>query len=126
MKHDKLLFAVLGGSYRGKVCGVIMQSSALPLAALRYTIAPSGFHDLWANKMDVEEFFEALSLDHLPDRGLWVIETEYDETLPESDVIDEDDWSYLIENICVPRRLQAEELSRMKDGKPPWRDSCWL
>lgn len=131
---EKLLFAALGGSYKGQQAAIIMQDHCLPIACSHKSygnnraVSEFGLHACWEALTNVEEFFEYLGIEGIRDpspttkpngwrpEGLYVYEVEYDETAVDVDA--DDDWSHLEGGRL--RRPTVEELEPLTRGFAPW------
>jgi hypothetical protein len=134
---EKLLFAALGGSYKGQQAAIIMQDHCLPIACSHGSWAgqdgdrphaEAGIYALWEATGDAEEFFEHLGIEGIHDpspatkpngwrpEGLYVYEVEYDEGVVDQDA--DDDWSHLEGGHL--RRPTLEELAPLTEGFAPW------
>lgn len=131
---EKLLFAALGGSYKGQQAAIIMQDHCLPIACSHKSygnnraVAEFGLHACWEAHANCEEFFEHLGIEGIRDpspttkpkgwrpNGLYVYEVEYDEGAVDQDA--DDDWSHLEGGYL--RRPTVEELKPLTEGFAPW------
>lgn len=90
--YSELLFYAMGGTYRGRVVGLV----AYALATRCGAGSEATHFDCWEAIGDNERFFEAIGLEVVPSAGLWLARVEY-----ESDDVDQcgsgnQDWNHLL------------------------------
>jgi len=134
MIKEKLLFAALGGSYKGQQAAIIMQDHCLPIACSHKSygdnraVAEFGLHACWEAHCNAEEFFAHLGIESIRDpspstkpngwrpEGLYVYEVSYDESAVNPDA--DDEWPHLEGGHL--RRPTADELEPLTLGFAPW------
>lgn len=118
----EMLFACLGGIYRGEYCGIIMVGRALPLVFRQLPEVDSegvGFLDLWDATADVVEMFiDHMRVEWLPDGpGIYYVSARFDIDAVNPD--DDYDWEHLADK--KPRKANINEVAAAMSGLGGWK-----
>lgn len=145
--EEKLLFTCHIGTVGGRLAGLLIEGSCLPIACShtddtrKDKSSEDGFASLWGGTMDVEEFFTAIGLASYGNSGifpgqgskerpsgLYVYEVTYSTTEVKTENIDEDEdnadlWNHLQGGEL--RRPTMDELEPLSRGMSPWDGSVF-